>query len=541
MGTLVKKTLFMLITIFVAGHIFAAKVMTFSGMSAYRNEIIVQYKTPLTTADLGTLSNIIGIKIDDEKSAMHYIETYYKITRVIKKTQSTDFVVYKVADISAVEAIVNALKTNPAVVYAEPNYMFSALYTVVATIPNDSFYQDGFTQWGFNKIKADMAYNAGLIDLSKNKTIIVAVLDTGIYASHQDFVGKLVAGWNVIEGTSNPADDNDIYHGTHVAGIIAANTNDQTVLGAGYPSMAGVAYTNASWTAQVKVMPVKVLDYEGLGSVADIATGIKWAVDNGANIINCSFGSDSESVTLENAINYALAQGCICVASSGNTSSYGNVYPAHYANVVSVGATDENDLKADFSTWGKVDVVAPGTDIWSCSGDIAVYTALSGTSFSAPYATGALAMILLKNEAILPERAINILEQTADDVDVLGRDSKTGWGRVNLYRALTEEVSLVTGELRTYVWPNPFSPAKNTYINITFKFPTISDTTIKIYDGGGELVWEKTLAAGELIEGYNVARWDGKNKEGRAVANGTYFLLVKNKINTGKTKIAIVY
>ena len=169
MGTLVKKTLFMLITIFVAGHIFAAKVMTFSGMSAYRNEIIVQYKTPLTTADLGTLSNIIGIKIDDEKSAMHYIETYYKITRVIKKTQSTDFVVYKVADISAVETIVNALKTNPAVVYAEPNYMFSALYTVVATIPNDSFYQDGFTQWGFNKIKADMAYNAGLIDLSKIK------------------------------------------------------------------------------------------------------------------------------------------------------------------------------------------------------------------------------------------------------------------------------------------------------------------------------------------------------------------------------------
>ncbi len=503
----------------------------------YKDEIIIKYKDSIKDEDLEKMGKRYNTEFKLKEEAISYIERKYNLKLKKNYFKNIPFSCYKIFDINLMQSIVKELSNEEIIEYAEPNYFRYALYTPLST-PDDTYYQNG-SLWGFNKIQADYALNNIFFDTLKNKKIIVAVIDTGIGCGNncfqEDLQGRTINGINILNPAESPSDDGiSLGHGTFVAGIIAANINNAT-------GIAGVSLCNATYTANVLVMPVKVLDSEGNGSDDVVYTGIIWAVDNGAKVLNLSFGGEEDSITLRNAINYAYSKNCIIVAAAGNSDTY-TFYPAAYSNVISVGASNILDKKADFSNTGKIDVCAPGEDIYSTDNKLSCYkySQASGTSFAAPYVSGLAALLLLYFDNLTPIKVRNIIEQTSDDIEETGFDKKTGWGRINVYRALQLDYKKVS-EIKTYNWPNPFSPEKDINTNIEIILNELTDITVEIYDAGGDLVWKKEIKRSELNYGHNTITWNGKNMQGRTVNNGVYFYVVKNPEIIGKNKIAVLY
>ncbi|MBN2754903.1 MAG: S8 family serine peptidase [Candidatus Goldbacteria bacterium] len=417
----------------------------------------------------------------------------------------------------------------PFVEYAEPNYRRKAGYTLVPGGPDDTYYQNR-SQWGYNKIQEDKVFAESLIPPDLNRLIVVAVIDTGLRREHSDISGTTVNGINAIDGSTNVDDDAIEGHGTLVSGVVIANVNSAS-------GIAGAAYSNG--TSLIKVMPVKALDEEGFGHDADIYYACVWAADHGANVINMSFGGSYGGITLQNAVAYAAQKGCVLVASSGNSGINEKVYPAAYSQVISVGASDENDNRAAFSTYGKVDLTAPGVGITTTSKNSG-YESVDGTSFSAPFVSALAAQVILLNYGIKEERVRKIMQMSADDIGDPGYDIKTGWGRINAYKALTENPDRAV-EMRTYNWPNPFSPDRERNTTITYVLSAPAETVITIYDAAGDIVWKKTVDISSAYTGYNYVKWDGKTTSGRKAGNGTYFYTISSGALRGKNKITVLH
>jgi len=279
-------------------------------------------------------------------------------------------------------------------------------------IPNDPMLS---LQYGLDAINAPEGWS-----LKKSSTTVtIAVLDTGVDLDHPDLVGSLVAGFNVFLGNDDPQDDNG--HGTRVAGICAAVTDN------------GLGIAGASWGASI--MPVKVLDASGRGSFQNAADGIIWAVDNGAQVINLSLGGPDPSLLLEDAIKYAIENGVVVVAASGNTGTNFVNYPARYEPVIAVGATGENNQIAGFSNFGpELDVVAPGMSIYTTL-NTGTYGYFSGTSAATPF-TSALSAILL---SVNGNASNNISQQicaSSLDLGEPGKDEYYGCGLIQMDKAL---------------------------------------------------------------------------------------------------------
>ena len=324
---------------------------------------------------------------------------------------------------------IDELQRDPNVLYAEPNYIVFAFDTV----PNDSQYGN---QWGLPKISAPAAWDV----TTGGSDVIIAVVDTGIDLDHPDLScpGKLVAGRNFVSPGQPPDDDHG--HGTHVAGIASACTNNVT-------GVAGVA-----WGA--RLMPVKVLDSGGNGTYDQLASGITYAADQGADIINLSLGGIGSSSTLADAIEHAYDQGALVVAAAGNCGSgcwiggqyYNNptFYPAAYPTTVAVAATDQDDEWPFFSGHRSyVDVAAPGVGIYSTYPGRS-YTYQDGTSMATPFVSG-LAALVWSLDSVLPhEQVRSIIQTTADDLGDPGKDDYFGFGRINAWRALGTVINLQT-------------------------------------------------------------------------------------------------
>src|SRR6478735_949633 len=278
----------------------------------------------------------------------------------------------------AADELASRLSTDPTVAEVSLDYVREA-----AATPNDPAYGGGFQDY-LKTVRMPGAW-----DRSKGSLgTVVAVLDSGVDGRHPDLAGRTVAGWNAITGVGLPAgaSSDDLNHGTMVAGIIAAATNN----GQG---VAGVA-----WNA--RIMPVKVLDSTGQGSDTDLIEGITWAVGHGARIINLSLAGDVDNPALHTAIRNAVAKGVVVVAAAGNTGAGAPEYPAAYPEVIAVAATDTAGAVTDFSTHGSwVDVAAPGFDIVSTGRRDAagnLYYSGDGTSFSAPIVSGVVALLRTK-------------------------------------------------------------------------------------------------------------------------------------------------
>lgn len=356
------------------------------------DEVIVRYKTSTG---------------EPEKEMMRKkLRTFLK-----QKIQRLNIEVVRVQE-GTVEEKIRQYKKDPNVVYAEPNFKAKAF-----GFTNDTSLSQ---QWGLFKIDAANYASISAWDVTtSNSSIKLAVLDTGIEESHPDLFGKVTASYNF---TNSPTVSDLFGHGTHVAGIAAAATNNGSgVAGAGY---------------NTSLLNGKVLGDDGSGYYSWVANGIVWAADQGAQVINMSLGGGSPSITLEDAVNYAWSKGSVVVAAAGNSGNSNPQYPGYYQNVIAVGATDNNDIKAGFSTYGNwVDVAAPGVGIYSTYKG-GSYDTLSGTSMATPFAAGTSALIWAKGTCKSNICVREQLEKTADKIG--GTGTYWTWGRINAYRAVSD-------------------------------------------------------------------------------------------------------
>ena len=305
----------------------------------------------------------------------------------------------------AADRILAAFATHPLVEHAA-----ATVRVRKAGDPSDPSYAQ---QWALPKIAWDQAY--ANVPISGSATI--AVLDTGIDASHPDLAGRVALGASFTGGDPN-VDPNG--HGTALAGIAAANVND----GIG---MAGVGY------AGVSVTSVQVLGADGTGTDADVVAGVLWAADNGVQVILMGFSSADYSFALADAVNYAWAHGAVLVAATGNDGSSGFSYPAGMSNVIGVAATDENDAIAAGSNTGSASVAAPGVGILATAPG-GGYSSITGTSASAAEAAG-LAALLRANGATNAEASSELRA---------GSDALSGstFGRINVASSFTADATL---------------------------------------------------------------------------------------------------
>lgn len=259
-----------------------------------------------------------------------------------------------------------------------------------------------------------------------SEEVIVAVIDTGVHFQHEDLKNKLVPGYNFVHDNNNPQDDEG--HGTMVASIIAAESNN------------GIGIAGVAWNA--RIMPIKALNADGVGSYVTIALAIRYAADQGARIVNLSLGGPVDSFILRDACQYAVQRGLLLVAATGNDA--GQVrYPAAYNELVlAVGASDANDQLATFSNFGpQVDLVAPGVYILCAlfapaePENTRAYVFASGTSMAAPHVAGAAALVMSLKPGLSAAQVAALLRYTADDVNYVnhpGVDNFMGYGRLNL-------------------------------------------------------------------------------------------------------------
>jgi len=288
--------------------------------------------------------------------------------------------------------------------YVEPDYTYKTSYT-----PNDPFFP---YQYSPQKVQAPDAWDV----TTSNGNIKIAIVDTGIQLNHPELSIKLWPGYNFVDGNLVPNDGNG--HGTHVAGIAAALTEN----GLGIAGMAPSA----------SLIPVRALDNSGNGLLSNIANAITYSTNAGAKVINLSLGSTQSSITLENAVNYAWNQGLVVIAAAGNEASSTPTYPAAYQNVIAVASTDNNDQKSDFSNFGTwVDVAAPGSTILSTYIN-SYYAYLSGTSMAAPHVAGLAALLAAQGKTNLQIRTA--IQSTCDVVP--GTGSYWIYGRINANRAV---------------------------------------------------------------------------------------------------------
>ena len=304
--------------------------------------------------------------------------------------------------------IVTDLNTYAEVEYAEPDYYRNFSFT-----PNDPSYA---SQYHLPIISANTAW-----DITKGlATVYVADIDTGISTNHPDLINKIYKTHNL---TNSGMTDSECPHGSSVAGVFGAETNNSL----------GVSSVGFN----IKIIAVKISATNKCSpTVSKIAEGIRWAVDNGAQVINISGGSPQKSETERLAIEYAWGKNVLVIASAGNEGTTIPNYPANYPNVVSVAATNQSDKKAGFSTYGSwVDIAAPGVGILTTAYNGGnTYQKLDGTSFSAPIVAGVAALIKSKNPNLTNTQISDILCNTADKIQGTG----TNWrcGRVNAEAAV---------------------------------------------------------------------------------------------------------
>lgn len=284
-------------------------------------------------------------------------------------------------------------------------------------------------------VGADIDANNAWAITTGSRNVIVAVVDSGVDYKHPDLKANMwsmpgqpnVHGYNAINNSLDPMDDNN--HGTHVAGTIGA-VGDNDV---------GVAGVN--W--KVSIMGIKFLDADGSGDLAAAIKGIDWARQNGAQVMNNSWGGGPFSQNLLDAIKRARDAGILFVAAAGNTSGGHNndsspSYPASYNldNVISVASTNNLDQLSSFSHYGvrSVHLAAPGENIYSTFPN-SRYESISGTSMATPHVTGAAALLLAKESQLSYLEVKSRLLNSADRIAALKSKTQTG-ARLNIYKAL---------------------------------------------------------------------------------------------------------
>lgn len=318
-----------------------------------------------------------------------------------------------------IEEILKKISQEPTIEYAERIPIMRMFY-----IPND---YSSYDQYSLHIIDAVHAW-----DVTRGSTnIVVSVVDCGFQTDHEDLAANMVAGRDVSNDDNDPTPPPNVsgnFHGTHVAGIVSAVTNNSVGI--------------ASLGFNVKVMPIKASDGRVNSKDEILIThgyqGIVYAADHGARIINMSWGGPVFSQTNQGVINYAADRDCILIGSAGNNGTNQNNYPAAYDNVISVASTDMYNKKSSFSQFGNwVDIAAPGSEIFSTMLNNS-YEYLSGTSMAAPLVSSLAALMLSVNPTMTSPQVEAGLKATTHNIDAQNPDyvGQLGAGRIDAYKAV---------------------------------------------------------------------------------------------------------
>lgn len=393
-------------------------------------QIIIKFKYDEIIALLSLCPIKNAIMYPPEILLMH---KYAADIKTVKSFPIKGYWLVETTDNCYIQLLQEQLLNDPLVGTASLNYIAS----IAVTPPNDPDFIYQYALYNYGQIfkpegnmqgtsGSDIKALGGWDWSTGGAEIIIAIIDSGVTADHEDLVNQVVPGYNFVYDNNNTYDDNG--HGTFVASIAAAETNN----GKG---MAGV-----SWHS--KIMPIKVVSSAGQGTYTNIALGIRYAADQGARVLNLSLGGSTPSFILEDACRYAFDKGCVIAVASGNSG--GRVlYPAAYdSDCLAVAATDANDIRASFSNIGpELDIAAPGVFVFGAlfspnEPDILNnYGWGSGTSFSTPYVAGAAALLLHYKPFLTNIQVMKLLRFTADDVNKSlypGVDNYLGYGRINL-------------------------------------------------------------------------------------------------------------
>lgn len=300
--------------------------------------------------------------------------------------------------------------------YVEPDWICYPTAT-----PNDALYP---SQWAPPKINLPTAWNYFI----GTGSVVTAITDTGIRLDHEDLAARLVPGANSATGViitqQNGGQVNDINgHGSHCAGIAAAIGNN------------GVGVCGVNWNG--KLMPVRVTNSSGGGSnITALTEGARWAADNGARVVSTSYsGVNSATVDTTGTYIKTMRNGVYCWAAGNSATNLSNF---DYLDVTIVGASDQNDNRASFSSYGHaVDVFAPGVNILSCYNTSASsYVFLDGTSMATPMVAGLASLVTGTNLSLSAQEVETILYETAKDLGAVGNDDVFGWGRIDAAAAV---------------------------------------------------------------------------------------------------------
>lgn len=436
------------------------------------NEFIVKYKDEIEIQSTNQVINKVDSLLDKSEVLKGTNQTTSEIrnSQLATKAESIDANLFKIKIDSVSNDqqndVIEAITSDPDIEFVEPNYLaYTSLLEkykiqeipkveIPEFTPNDPLFTDQYSH------QLTQAERGWFIERGE-KNVKIAIIDTGIDYTHPDLQNQLIddciggcsnntgydfvdidiisyedSGYTLIDGEDYIDIDNDPMdyhgHGTHVTGIAAADSDNNLGI-AGVCNNCTIMPIRAGFAIERNGYTTAALEYD------DIYSAIVFAVDNGAQIINMSFGG-SDSNLLKYAIDYASSQGVIMVAAAGNGNFLTKKYPAAYDGVISVAATDEKDFKASFSSYGDtVDVSAPGVNIISTAISEGVlesgtrYLELSGTSMSAPYVAGLAGLLLSKNIEWTPSEIKRILKQQIDPVQ---SSVYIGTGRVNIYKSL---------------------------------------------------------------------------------------------------------
>ena len=363
---------------------------------------VVSANTSTTTTASLIVKLVNGLTVDQEAAVITRNGGVEKSSVPALRLHVVEF---PAADLAAILA---AYQADPQVERVEINQTRK-----VEGAASDPFYS---SQWALPKIGWDMVFGT----LTLPWQTVVAVLDTGVDASHPDLSGNIISGTSIKDGSNGMTDPNG--HGTWMAGIIAAVPDNNI-------GIAGVGY------ARVSIMPVTVLGADGTGQDSDIIAGVMYAADHGADVILMSFSNPGFSQNLQDAIDYAWSKNIVIVAATGNDGVNTPTYPAGSKSVVGVSATDTADALVSFSNYGQDAFLgAPGLDILT-TGPADFFITLSGTSASAAIVAGVSAVMRAADPTLTNGVIVGRLARTADPA---GTQEQTGNGRVNMERALAD-------------------------------------------------------------------------------------------------------
>jgi subtilisin family serine protease len=490
----------LLATLGVAGRSFGA-----TAAARAPREIVVGFQGPTTRSDLRhSLHREIGAEVLREAA--------YRPMDLVRVDENRDF-----------GDALEAYRARPEVAFAHPNWIGRGGFT-----PDDTQWP---AQWHHRNVGqsggtagADLESEAGWSALRGSASVTVAVLDTGIEVAHPEFAGRIVAGWDFVQDDADPSDDHG--HGTMVAGVLAANADN------GF-AVAGVDHF-------CKILPIKVLDSSAMGTTFDLISGLDYARNHGADVINMSLIDYPTTSGLTAALQAAQDAGIVLVACAGN-GGLGDADvsgPGVSPHTISVGATNDQDERTGFSgTGAALEYVAPGrnveTVVFGSTADMSM--PFSGCSAATPIVAGIASILRSMDPSLDTDGVRALLQAGAEDQvgfaaeDTPGWDEYHGWGRVNLRRTLEAAIGPVaavaepapaTIDVPLIVTPNPARSAAT----LRFSLPGAGWVAVHVYDVAGRHV--RTLADGARSAGTHAVTWDALGDRGTPAPPGVYFLRV---------------